>query len=209
MLTDPAGQDVQRFQYILPLPLLKGSFMHDNIWFTYKARIQAHHRLEWLEKHSQFILVWYAILSAVLSIVTLRFPKVLGDNTDIVAAILSVALLGISLIVSNLDFRGRAIAMRRNYIALQRLYFDITTSQQLSLEQKEKYFNLLNEVENHRDIDDKISRVTQVGLKTRIPTQKEKIIVILWILLRIFITAALYILPLIYLWIDYDCKQNF
>ncbi|EFC2019800.1 SLATT domain-containing protein [Escherichia coli] len=183
--------------------------MHDNIWFTYKARIQAHHRLEWLEKHSQFILVWYAILSAVLSIVTLRFPKVLGDNTDIVAAILSVALLGISLIVSNLDFRGRAIAMRRNYIALQRLYFDITTSQQLSLEQKEKYFNLLNEVENHRDIDDKISRVTQVGLKTRIPTQKEKIIVILWILLRIFITATLYILPLIYLWIDYDCKQNF
>ncbi|HBA7502426.1 TPA: SLATT domain-containing protein, partial [Escherichia coli] len=175
--------------------------MHDNIWFTYKARIQAHHRLEWLEKHSQFILVWYAILSAVLSIVTLRFPKVLGDNTDVVAAILSVALLGISLIVSNLDFRGRAIAMRRNYIALQRLYFDITTSQQLSLEQKEKYFNLLNEVENHRDIDDKISRVTQVGLKTRIPTQKEKIIVILWILLRIFITAALYILPLIYLWI--------
>ncbi|EHD1458400.1 SLATT domain-containing protein, partial [Escherichia coli] len=168
--------------------------MHDNIWFTYKARIQAHHRLEWLEKHSQFILVWYAILSAVLSIVTLRFPKVLGDNTDVVAAILSVALLGISLIVSNLDFRGRAIAMRRNYIALQRLYFDITTSQQLSLEQKEKYFNLLNEVENHRDIDDKISRVTQVGLKTRIPTQKEKIIVILWILLRIFITAALYIL---------------
>lgn len=183
--------------------------MHDNIWFTYKARIQAHHRLEWLEKHSQFILVWYAILSAVLSIVTLRFPKVLGDNTDVVAAILSVALLGISLIVSNLDFRGRAIAMRRNYIALQRLYFDITTSQQLSLEQKEKYFNLLNEVENHRDIDDKISRVTQVGLKTRIPTQKEKMIVILWILLRIFITAALYILPLIYLWIDYDCKQNF
>ncbi|WP_284660098.1 SLATT domain-containing protein [Escherichia coli] len=156
-----------------------------------------------------FISVWYAILSAVLSIVTLRFPKVLGDNTDVVAAILSVALLGISLIVSNLDFRGRAIAMRRNYIALQRLYFDITTSQQLSLEQKEKYFNLLNEVENHRDIDDKISRVTQVGLKTRIPTQKEKIIVILWILLRIFITAALYILPLIYLWIDYDCKQNF
>ncbi|EEV9910730.1 SLATT domain-containing protein (plasmid) [Escherichia coli] len=183
--------------------------MHDNIWFTYKARIQAHHRLEWLEKHSQFILVWYAILSAVLSIVTLRFPKVLGDNTDVVAAILSVALLGISLIVSNLDFRGRAIAMRRNYIALQRLYFDITTSQQLSLEQKEKYFNLLNEVENHRDIDDIISRVTQAGLKTRIPTQKEKIIVILWILLRIFITAALYILPLIYLWIDYDCKQNF
>ena len=60
--------------------------MRDNIWFTYKARINAHHRLEWLEKHSQFILVWYAILSAILSIVTIRFPTVLGSNTDSHAA---------------------------------------------------------------------------------------------------------------------------
>lgn len=96
--------------------------MRDNIWFTYKARINAHHRLEWLEKHSQFILVWYAIFSAVLSVISIRFPKVLGGNTDIIASILSVALLGISLVVSNLDFRGRAISMRRNYLALQRLY---------------------------------------------------------------------------------------
>ena len=68
--------------------------MRDNIWFTYKARINAHHRLEWLEKHSQFILVWYAIFSAVLSVISIRFPKVLGGNTDIIASILSVALLG-------------------------------------------------------------------------------------------------------------------
>ncbi|WP_283603618.1 SLATT domain-containing protein [Serratia proteamaculans] len=178
---------------------------NDNIWFTYKARINAHHRLEWLEKHSQFILVWYAILSAVLSIVTLRFPKVLGDNTDILAAILSVALLGISLVVSNLDFRGRAISMRKNYLALQRLYSDTTTEQELTLEQRKKYHELLDEVENHLEIDDKTARAAQVGLTTRIPTNEEKRTVQLWKIKRFIFTFSLYLLPLMLVWIDYDC----
>ncbi|MDE9544242.1 SLATT domain-containing protein [Xenorhabdus bovienii] len=180
--------------------------MRDNIWFTYKARINAHHRLEWLEKHSQFILVWYAILSAVLSIVTLRFPKVLGNNTDILATILSVALLGISLVVSNLDFRGRAISMRRNYLVLQRLYSDTTIGQPLTLEQRKKYHELLDEVENHLDIDDKIARVAQVGLTTRIPTKKEKRTVLGWKIKRFIFTYSFYLLPLV--WIAYDCWSN-
>nr|WP_279079822.1 SLATT domain-containing protein [Hafnia alvei] len=179
--------------------------MRDNIWFTYKARINAHHRLEWLEKHSQFILVWYAMLSAVLSIITLRFPKILGDNTDIIAAILSVALLGISLVVSNLDFRGRAISMRRNYLALQRLYSDTTKEQPLTLEQRKIYHELLDEIENHLDIDDKSARVAQAGLTTRKPTDKEIRTVRLWKIKRLTFTSFLYLLPLILVWIDYDC----
>lgn len=87
--------------------------MKDNVWFTYKARIQAHQRLEWLDTHSQFLLVWYAILGAVFSVVTIRHPHVLGANTDILASVLSVAVLGVSLVVSNLDFRGRALVMRK------------------------------------------------------------------------------------------------
>jgi len=179
--------------------------MRDNIWFTYKARINAHHRLEWLEKHSQFILVWYAILSAVLSIVTIRFPKILGDNTDIIATILSVALLGISLVVSNLDFRGRAISMRRNYLALQRLYADTSTGQSLTLDQIEKYHELLEDVENHLNIDDKAARVAQAGLTTRIPTNEEKRKVQLWKAKRIIVTYSFYLLPLMLVWIDYGC----
>lgn len=179
--------------------------MRDNIWFTYKARINAHHRLEWLEKHSQFILIWYAIFSAVLSIITLRHPKILGNNTDLIGAILSVALLGISLVVSNLDFRGRAISMRRNYLALQRLYFDTAAGQQLTAEQRKNYHELLDEVENHLDIDDKAARVDQAGLTTRIPSNKEKQTVFLWKIRRLIFTYSLYLLPMIFVWIDYDC----
>jgi len=177
--------------------------MRDNIWFTYKARINAHLRLEWLEKHSQFILVWYAIFSAVLSVISIRFPKVLGDNTDIIASILSVALLGISLVVSNLDFRGRAIAMRQNYLSLQRLYYNTTDGIPLTPEQRDKYYELLDEVENHLDIDDKAARVSQIGLSSRIPTDNEKKLVKCWKGWRFISTYSFYLLPLLIFWIYY------
>lgn len=57
--------------------------MLNKVWFTYKARIQAHHRLEWMDTHSQFLLVWYAILGAALAVVAIRYPTLLGKNTDI------------------------------------------------------------------------------------------------------------------------------
>ena len=174
--------------------------MRDNVWFTYKARINAHHRLEWLEKHSQFILVWYAIFSAVLSVISIRFPKVLGDNTDIIASILSIALLGISLVVSNLDFRGRAISMRRNYLALQRLYANTSDEVPLTSEQLDKYHELLDEVENHLDIDDKAARVAQTGLRSRIPTDDEKQSVKCWKVKRFIFTYSFYLLPFLIFW---------
>ena len=61
--------------------------MLNKVWFTYKARIQAHHRLEWMDTHSQFLLVWYAILGAALAVVAIRYPTLLGKNTDIFGAI--------------------------------------------------------------------------------------------------------------------------
>lgn len=94
----------------------------DSVWFTYKARIQAHKRLEWLDFHSQLLLVWYAILSTALGVLTIRHSTILGPDTDIMATILSVALLGISLAVANRDFRGRAMLMRTNYLELQKLH---------------------------------------------------------------------------------------
>lgn len=92
--------------------------MKDAVWFTYKARIQAHNRLEWLDFHSQMLLVWYAILSAVLGVLALRYEHVLGPDTDLMATVLSVALLGVSLAVTNRDFRVRAMAVRKNYLQL-------------------------------------------------------------------------------------------
>ncbi|MCE0929668.1 SLATT domain-containing protein, partial [Pseudomonas monteilii] len=137
----------------------------DSVWFTYKARIQAHKRLEWLDFHSQLLLVWYAILSTALGVLTIRHSTILGPDTDIMATILSVALLGISLAVANRDFRGRAMLMRTNYLELQKLHRGIpdgppnTPPPAPTSEQINRYDELLAESENHREIDDRIARI--------------------------------------------------
>ncbi|MCV4282349.1 SLATT domain-containing protein [Pseudomonas capsici] len=177
--------------------------MKDNVWFTYKARIQAHKRLEWLDFHSQMLLVWYAILSTVLGVLTVRYEHILGPNTDLMATVLSVALLGVSLAVTNRDFRVRAMAMRGNYLQLQKLYRDLSGGTTLTSEQTKKYGDLLAESENHREIDDRIARVFAADLTSRMPTVFESVYTVCWLSTRLLVTIALYAFPLaagVYAW---------
>lgn len=178
--------------------------MKDNVWFTYKARIQAHKRLEWLDFHSQSLLVWYAILSTTLAVLTIRSSTLLGPYTDVMAAILSVALLGVSLSVTNRDFRVRAMLMRNNYLKLQKLLRELSADSAPTADQAARYDELLAESENHREIDDRIARVFSRGLTSRTPATFEYWLAGLWLTVRFLITAALYVLPVIvglYAWI--------
>ncbi|MCP9340118.1 SLATT domain-containing protein [Stutzerimonas xanthomarina] len=177
--------------------------LKDKVWFTYKARIQAHKRLEWLDFHSQMLLVWYAILSTILGVLVVRYVHVLGPDTDVMATVLSVALLGVSLAVTNRDFRGRAMAMRSNYLQLQKLYNELSGSTPPTPVQASRYDDLLAESENHNEIDDRIARVFAGGLSTRKPTRYENISAIYWLSLRLLVTSLLYALPLavgLYAW---------
>ncbi len=171
--------------------------MKDNVWFTYKARIQAHNRLEWLDFHSQMLLVWYAILSAILGVLTIRYGHLLGPDTDLMATVLSVALLGVSLTVTNRDFRVRAMAMRKNYLQLQALYRELSSGAAPTPAQTEQYDELLAESENHREIDDRIARVFSTGLTSRAPTAFESCYALSWLGARLIVTITLYALPLV------------
>ncbi|WP_285276399.1 SLATT domain-containing protein [Halopseudomonas bauzanensis] len=173
--------------------------MRDSIWFTYKARIQAHNRLDWLDFHSQMLLVWYAMLSATLGVLTIRYEHPLGPDTGMIATVFSIALLSVSLVVTNRDFRVRAMHMRRNYLQLQSLYreFSSDAPPPPTQTQTKQYDELLAECENHREIDDRIARVFATGLTSRNPTAFENCCAISWLGARLIITAALYALPLI------------
>lgn len=171
--------------------------MKDSVWFTYKARIQAHNRLDWLDFHSQMLLVWYAILSATLGVLTIRYGHLLGPDTDIMATVLSIALLGFSLAVTNRDFRVRAMLMRKNYLQLQALYRELSPDTAPTVAQTKQYDELLAECENHREIDDRIARVFATGLTSRNPTKFENCYAISWLGARLIITVALYVLPLV------------
>jgi len=69
----------------------------------------------------------------------------------LLATILSVALLGFSLSVTNRDFRVRAMLMRSNYLQLQQLYRELSIVTATTKTHAEKYNALLAESENHRD----------------------------------------------------------
>lgn len=177
--------------------------MKDNVWFTYKARIQANKRLEWLDFHSQMLLVWYVMLSTILAVLSIRYEHILGHNTDVMATILSVALLGVSLAVTNRDFRGRAMTMRSNYLQLHKLYNDLSVNMPPTQDQINRYHDLLAESENHHEIDDRIARVFASNLSSRKPTRTDHIYTIYWLCLRLFLTILLYVLPLavgLYAW---------
>lgn len=180
-------------------------FMLNKVWFTYKARIQAHHRLEWMDTHSQFLLVWYAILGAALAVVAIRYPTLLGKNTDIFGAILSITLLGVSLSVANRDFRGRALNMRKNYLALQHLYNVINTRNTVQPEDIVKYDELMNDVENHQDMDDKTFRVRNSSqLTSRHPRKKEYFQVYLFTVFKYVVLLIFYTTPVIVAWYLYE-----
>lgn len=189
---------------LAPSPNSNGEVrVKDSVWFTYKARIQAHNRLEWLDFHSQMLLVWYAILSAVLGVLAIRYEHVLGPDTDMMATVLSVALLGVSLAVTNRDFRIRAMTMRKNYLQLHALYRELTSGTSPTPGQTKQYDELLTESENHREIDDRIARVFSAGLISRTPTAFESCYAVSWLGARLVVTIALYATPLavgVYAW---------
>jgi hypothetical protein len=175
--------------------------VNDKIWFTYKARIQAQIRLTELDFYSQLLLVWYAILSATLSIVAIKYPTVLGNNTDVVSAVLSVALLGLSLAVANRDFRGRAIAMQRNYMDLQRLFDSLQLAGSVDAAQLMQYHDLLEGVENHSELDDRIFRVRhRQTLTSRKPTRTEIAIVYGYYVLKFAVIFSLFSGPVALWW---------
>lgn len=171
--------------------------MEDKLWFTYKARIEAETRLRNNDLHSQVLLVWYAVVSAVFSIIAIRYPQFLGKDTDVISSILSVALLAISMLVANRDYRGRASAMQSNYIAIKRLYEEIkgTTPSDLASVAKQ-YADLLESTENHTPYDDRYARVFHGdGLTTRLPSSGEKALLFSHLTFRLLVAFVLYAAP--------------
>lgn len=169
----------------------------DDIWFTYKARIAAEVRLRNNDLHSQVLLIWYAVLSTAGSIVAIRYGKFLGPDTDILMSVLSVGLLAISMIVASRDFKGRALVMRANHLALKTLYEELKAGTVPATEKPQRYAKLLQECENHSPYDDRHFRVlNSTGLTSRKPSIADYLLFGLHFLLRVLSIGVVYLLPL-------------
>ncbi|WP_228297584.1 hypothetical protein [Raoultella ornithinolytica] len=94
--------------------------------------------------------------------------------------------------------------MMISYQELVRTFPNTSDEVPLTSAQLDKYHELLDEVENHLDIDDKAARVAQTGLRSRIPTADETQSVKRWKAKRFIFTYSFYLLPLLIIWINYD-----
>lgn len=181
----------------------------ENIWFTRKARIQASERLSSNDNHSQILLVIYSIINTCLAVMLIKKITFLGNNTDLILVIMSVIILVTSLVVANKNFKGRSLTLKAHYIELQRLYFEATDAEEKESENKEKlkvirkeYTKLLDIVENHAPIDDVVFRVfNSKSLDSRKPTNQEIIMAYSYKIIRFYLLTALYLLPVIVIFI--------
>lgn len=140
----------------------------DKIWFTYKSRIAAENRLKSNDFHSQSLLVWYALISAVGSIASIQEANYLGQSTSFLSSIMAVALLVLSLWVTNQDWRGRSIKMRENHLDLLFLYNLLKENRIAYVEAAKRYHKLLSQCENHKTYDLNYFKVfdSDAGLST-------------------------------------------
>ncbi len=168
---------------------------YDDVWFTCKARIAAELRLKNNDTQSQFLLIWYALFSSVIAVIGLRSKDFLGSHTDLYTTILSIVLLAISMWVSVKDFRGRAIAMRKNHIALKLLIDDLNQNNVTAQQKPKKYSELLVECENHLSYDDKYFRF--FAKTSRGMNGLDYISLLFQFLIRWAFILGLYLLPLL------------
>ncbi|WP_082818108.1 SLATT domain-containing protein [Variovorax boronicumulans] len=175
--------------------------MNHDIWFTYKSRIAAEVRLKNNDLHSQILLVWYAIVSSAAAVVALRYEKFAGPNTDIYTTILSIALLGISLLVASRDYRGRALQMRANHISLKRLYEELNSGTIPADKKPELYSKLLLECENHTPYDYRHFRIFNSSiLSSHKPTKIDYFLFFSLCIARMGGFLLLYLLPFAAFW---------
>src|SRR3989338_5116959 len=144
--------------------------LKNKVWFTYRARIMAHERLMLLNKVTQYLLIWYSLITVISSIVMIRFPLIFGSNGDILVTCISLIVLVLSLVVSSRDYRGREIEMRKNYLELQKLYRELEVKNELPAdefsEKDERYQFIIAKGENHTEFDDLTFRVKNSTTRT-------------------------------------------
>jgi len=126
----------------------------DNIWWTRKTRIQSEKRLLSNAFQSQLLLLWYSFFGVAVSIYYLSSPTVSDSNIAQVSwVVFSVLILVMSGFVSGLSFKERASLIKQSYEAMDTLYHKACMSDADIEEISKSYKNLLDQSENHIDLD--------------------------------------------------------
>ena len=133
----------------------------DRSYDTYQSRLRASIRLQRLADLWNFVLVSTTTAAAVASVITVRNPRAFGEDSDVLLACISVALLALSLTVTQMNYSARSRDMTSSYLRAQDISLraerlasiSYTGEPQGLLALEDEYKRMLSTTENHSPRD--------------------------------------------------------
>lgn len=142
------------------------NFKQNRVWVTKKIRMDAEAIRKRVNIHLEILLTYYSVATLALSVITYKNSD---ENLDTWNLLISIFLLGIVIIVTNLNLENKANEFKKSYILLDqleakidKLIFNIKhnsakmtfqTANEEFFNIKEEYSKILNETDNHSDFD--------------------------------------------------------
>ncbi|MFD1445785.1 SLATT domain-containing protein [Oceanobacillus profundus] len=137
------------------------SLRYNRIWVTKKARMEAEARMNRNNIFTQLLVNYYTFVVLAFSIWTLVSQD---SGMSLLTVIASVGLFGVSIFVSSIGYREKALQFKESYLSLNQLEFELkdllrstaTDNDTLSAELRKferQYSEILTKSENHIDID--------------------------------------------------------
>ncbi|MDH0356352.1 SLATT domain-containing protein [Morganella sp. GD04133] len=177
--------------------------LSDKVWWTKKAKIKAERRLLNLDYYSQFLLLWYSLFLVCYSIYALVNPTE-NNNESVIMVALSVLVLVITLYNSNMDYKGRAMLIKKCYEELSIIEMELLAGVGV-VELNKKYQSILNTTENHLERDfikamvDEYDNTSDKDKLTRTPILWHRVQVYFYIIRNILMFILLFISPIVVL----------
>ncbi|MGB3161779.1 MAG: SLATT domain-containing protein [Carnobacterium sp.] len=142
------------------------NYKQTRVWVTKKVRMDAEAIRKRVNNHLEILLTYYSVATLSLSVITYKNPD---ENLDTWNLLITIFLLGIVIIVTNLNLDNKANEFKKSYILLDqleakidKLIFNINhNSAEITFHIandaffniKEEYSKILNETDNHSDFD--------------------------------------------------------
>lgn len=182
-------------------------FTNNRIWMTKKTRMESEARLKRNHILSNIIINYYtfAVLAFSIWSLVLDPESYVSKYVTLMTVISSVGLFGVTLLISSLGYRERALQFKESYLKLDSLESEFKhlsrSAYQLSKEDvierfhilEKKYFDILSLSDNHDPIDTKkliIDREME-GYKSHVKSYEN------FQRLRLAIIFGLFLIPIV------------
>ena len=175
--------------------------LDNDIWVTRKCRIIASERLNTNENFCRFISIYYSILTTILTIINMI--SIESKNIDVLILVASISVTNFLLYLDTQNYKGRYLALKKNYLDLNKLQIKIKTLENKKDSEKYnevalEYNDLLREVENHKEYDYIKLALETKELKDNISIKK-KISYYCKVCFICLIKISVVLLPLLYI----------